>query len=300
MTREQDKDSEFEAYLQGKSALSDVYGDLPPASVPGHLDAAILAEAHRAVSARPGGKPRRTWVFPVSMAASLFIAVIIGTQLRYLLPVAETPQAARSEFTGAGRQPAEMPKAENGTGPAMDKSAAAQAQAERKPAREPERRMLAAAPPAVASAAPRKEEFVSQEAPKSTANASTPAEAEQVAPAAAPVPVLEDQMAPREAQAEARSGTAGMMAKKKTLADVEASPYTAAPAAAMAAAPAAAPPASAPGASRADVASQRPEDWLARIRLLKQQGRLDEAKKELSAFKKRYPDYKVPKELQIP
>jgi hypothetical protein len=46
-------------------------------------------------------------------------------------------------------------------------------------------------------------------------------------------------------------------------------------------------------------ASMRPEDWLIRIRRLKQQGKLDEAKKELAAFKKRHPDYQIPEALEV-
>ncbi len=46
-------------------------------------------------------------------------------------------------------------------------------------------------------------------------------------------------------------------------------------------------------------AGERPEDWLARIKQLKQQGRLDEARKELAAFRKRYPGRPVPKEIDL-
>ncbi len=48
----------------------------------------------------------------------------------------------------------------------------------------------------------------------------------------------------------------------------------------------------------ADTANLRPQDWLARIRQLKQQGKLDEARKELAAFRKHYPDYAVPADLK--
>ena len=47
-----------------------------------------------------------------------------------------------------------------------------------------------------------------------------------------------------------------------------------------------------------DDAITSPEDWLDRIKKLKQEGRLEEAKKELDAFKKRYPDFPVPEALQ--
>jgi hypothetical protein len=46
-------------------------------------------------------------------------------------------------------------------------------------------------------------------------------------------------------------------------------------------------------------ANLRPEDWLLRIKKLKQEGKLEEAKKELVAFKKRYPDYSVPEAFEV-
>ena len=45
-----------------------------------------------------------------------------------------------------------------------------------------------------------------------------------------------------------------------------------------------------------DTAILQPEAWLKRIKQLRQSGKLEEAKKELAAFKKRYPDYSVPKD----
>jgi hypothetical protein len=44
-------------------------------------------------------------------------------------------------------------------------------------------------------------------------------------------------------------------------------------------------------------ASLRPEDWLTRIGKLKQEGKREEFRKELQAFRKRYPDYPVPAAL---
>jgi hypothetical protein len=41
-----------------------------------------------------------------------------------------------------------------------------------------------------------------------------------------------------------------------------------------------------------------PEEWLVRIKILKQQGNVEEVKKELAAFKRRYPEFVVPKELE--
>jgi hypothetical protein len=41
-----------------------------------------------------------------------------------------------------------------------------------------------------------------------------------------------------------------------------------------------------------------PEAWLVRIKMLKQQGNVAEVKKELAAFKQRYPEFVVPKDLE--
>jgi hypothetical protein len=42
-----------------------------------------------------------------------------------------------------------------------------------------------------------------------------------------------------------------------------------------------------------------PEESLERIKRLKGEGKLDEVKKELAVFKKRYPDYPLPKDLEF-
>lgn len=100
-------DKELEDYLAGKTGLPDAYGSLPDVSPPGHLDAAILAEAHRAVNAGPdtarARKPRwRSWAVPLSAVATLFVVVMVGMETPYTthemhpqtLPVPVSPPAA--------------------------------------------------------------------------------------------------------------------------------------------------------------------------------------------------------------
>ncbi len=49
----------------------------------------------------------------------------------------------------------------------------------------------------------------------------------------------------------------------------------------------------------ADEAKERsPEKWLEDIRILKSQGKTPEAERELAAFRKRYPDYRLPEDLR--
>jgi len=246
------QDREFEDYLQGKSSLSDLYADLRREMLPGHLDAAILAEAHRAAGARPGAKPRRSWVIPLSMAAGLFVVVVIGLQLPYLLPRDTAPGQMRHE---------EKQKASKGDVSVPDRNVPAKA------------------------------------APQAPA-----------APAEAPI-VVAGKPAGRIEQTglveQKESGNRVMLQKEKSsysraegsTTDTFAQP---APTVAAMAAPEAAAQASEPKvASKADLANLPQKDWLGRIRQLKQQGKLDEAKKELAAFRKRYPDYAVPKDIEM-
>jgi hypothetical protein len=53
----------------------------------------------------------------------------------------------------------------------------------------------------------------------------------------------------------------------------------------------------APAAAKLSEAALTPEDWLKRIAELRKQGREREAQESLAAFKKRYPDYKIPEAL---
>ena len=53
----------------------------------------------------------------------------------------------------------------------------------------------------------------------------------------------------------------------------------------------------APAAAKLSEAALTPEDWLKRIAELRKQGREREAEESLAAFKKRYPDYKIPEAL---
>jgi hypothetical protein len=50
----------------------------------------------------------------------------------------------------------------------------------------------------------------------------------------------------------------------------------------------------------ADVSNLSAEDWLKRIKKLKEAGKQEEARKDLTAFKNRYPTYAIPKELDLP
>lgn len=141
-----------------------------------------------------------------------------------------------------------------------------------------------------------------EEAPALAAPANKPMQADQVAPAAAAAPAAPAALAEKQEayrnEAAAPAASYGMMAKKKAGSEAAGAPAakSAAPEVSVAAAVA---PAPAESSAMADTANQSPEQWLARIRKLKQQGKLDEARKELAAFKKRYPAYPLPKDMEI-
>ena len=257
-------DRELDTYLQGKTELSRLYADAPQIEPPDHLDAAILAEAHRAVNARPGAKPKRRWAIPLGMVASLFAVVMIGLQLPYLLQEPALQQAPMEAKVAA----------------LTDESAAAP----EPPAKQERNKRLA-----MDSA--KSEIAADKPVPVATEAYAQPA----ATMAAAPAPVAR--------RSELREEAAGTLAKEKKSNDVGGSNITDE---LKSLATAAAVPASSPvqleralKKDEADKASLRPEDWLARISKLKQEGKLEDAKKELAEFRKRYPDHPVPKALGL-
>jgi hypothetical protein len=66
-------DEKFEAYLAGKSLVSEKYAELRDVEPPEDLDAVILAEAARAAKTHSHATPTRRWVIPVSVAATVMI-----------------------------------------------------------------------------------------------------------------------------------------------------------------------------------------------------------------------------------
>jgi hypothetical protein len=263
------QDRELDTYLQGKTEVSRLYADAPQIEPPDHLDAAILAEAHRAVNARPGAKPKRRWAIPLGMVASLFAVVMIGLQLPHMLQEPALQQAPMEAKVAAS----------------MDESAAAP----EPPAKQARSRNLAM------------DSAKSEIAADKPATAAAEAYAQPAAPmAAAPAPVARRS----ELREEAEIQSAGTLAKEKKSNDVGGSNITdalepRAPAAARLASPPAVQLERALKKDEADKTSMRPEDWLARIAKLKQEGKLEDAKKELAEFRKRYPDHPVPKALGL-
>lgn len=270
------QDRELEKYLQGKTHLSQLYADLPQVELPDHLDTTILAEAHRAVGARPAAAGRRRWAIPLGMAASFFVAVIAGLQLPYLLKDAAVPQLPEDERAAVAaveNSLAELPAA-----PAPRASAEAEA-----------------APPSKAETKAKAIEVES--APLSEGRPPEAVAKEAAAPAS------------RRLDERTALGGATLYSEKKPSVPENGSAddqrKLRAPAAAASVGVAAPEPVRMEPAAtevvkdEATGATLRPEDWLVRIQRLKQQGRLDEARKELAAFRKSYPDYRVPEAFEV-
>ncbi len=292
----ENKDIEFEQYLQGKTDLSKAYADLPAVELPGHLDAAILAEAHRAVGSRPGSKHRRRWAVPLSMAATLFVVVMIGLQLPYMLKDAALTQlpvegrATVAALDASAAKPAPVTADERKDIQIMKREKSAGASAEH--AAMADKAAMPARPGVPMLAAPQTSAGISGAV---NAPAARNEPELMAAPAPAPAPAVQRPREPVEREQ-------GMLAKeKKAIGRAETNAADSFQQVAPAAARMAQPGKQEEDLSlqdQASVANKPMEDWLARIKLLQQQGKLDEARKELAAFRKRYPDYPVPKSLE--
>ena len=300
------QDREFEKYLQGSSTLTKLYAELPDAELPTHLDAAILAEAHRAVDSRPGAQPNRRWTIPLGLVATLFLAVMIGLQVPFMLKEAASPQQRHEEKIAAMMDAgiAEQPSAAPETDKKIQKRASVRPQEKSEIIRaEPAMEAAEAIAPVRLSApvvvSPRK----SVAAENKSLNSALMAPAAPLATPGSPAPLAEK---PLGFSGSEYIGHDQVLAKeKKSGGLVQDKPIDAleqqAPAAAVMAAPKPVQLKRAlvqPALDEAVDASLPPQEWLDRIKKLKQVGKLDEARKELTAFKKRYPDFPVPVTLE--
>ena len=315
------------------SALDAAYRAAAPDEPPTALDDAIRAAARRAVAAGPQrrGAPMRRWQMPLSIAAVLVLCVSLITVMREdgseltRVPRAEAPAAVAAADRAKQTEPAiprvELAPATGSSGLGLKPSAAGadayglgrstSSVGIRAPATGmPELRdtdKLAAAAPA------RRQEFktsepaapaVAEEARGRLADnvlALAPREAAKpAAPAAAPAAELKQEAAPQEREADRKA-----RADAPTLAKI-----VPAPAATRAAPPVQAKAYTAESAVIAGKISNQvadgiakmsqlpPDKWLDRIEELRRAGRLDEARAGLSAFRQRYPDFKLPLSLQ--
>lgn len=253
------------------------------------MDARILAAAQDALHPQPAGRhPRRSWIGPTALAASLVLAVGLAWQLRPP-PSLPAPAPAVTAAASANAEAAEMrafeppppspppmartlprtaPPADTGV-PAVSKQAARAAD------------NVAAPPPAPpAPPAPAAPEVVGEAAP-----VATPQVAE---PARVPAPVRTK--AASEAMREGTAASGASAAENRDEAQRGADTAT------LGTTGAGEPEEDVPPAT-ADSPEVR-EAWLRRIGELLAQGKAEEAKASLAEFRRRYPDAPLPPELR--
>jgi len=255
------------------------------------LDARILAAAQAALQPQPAVlRPRRSWIGPTALAASLVLAVGLAWQLRpppSLPAPAVTEDAASADsdatsmrafetqpstpvpMTQAKPMAAPPPEAMVSVPPARDAAAAIDA-----PASAP------AAPPPPAPPAPM---MVGEAAPAAVALPQAP----ELARAQAPVMA---KASASDAMRERAAASGNIAAENREEAQ------RAADAATLDTIVVSDPEEDVPPAT-ADSPEVR-EAWLRRIGELLEQGKADEAKASLAEFRRRYPDATLPSELR--
>ncbi len=125
MSGPSEKDREFDAYLRGDSPLSKAYKEDARELPPAHVDAQVLAEAHRADAGRRKQLTRNPFSGSWMVAASVTAVVILAVSVAVLLPEGRpgyepqrerfedtTPPDAESTLTGKSRQRASTPAPE--------------------------------------------------------------------------------------------------------------------------------------------------------------------------------------------
>lgn len=218
MATRKPKDTKRDARLPGEAELDRVYHAAGHDQPPPALDAAILAEAQRAV-ARPAAKPfHLRWAVPLSTAAVVVLAVgvvLFMTQEGALNHRAEYD--APNEYAPA---PAAPPAADTTTRELRDTAEPARA---KRAAPEPAAPYAQTAPPAAQATAPLAES--AERAPAAPASAGIMKKAETPPETAAPLALerameAETTAVAREEKARARSTAAGVVAMSAPTADV--------------------------------------------------------------------------------
>lgn len=261
MSGPSEKDRELEGYLSGDSPLSRAYKkeearELPPP----HLDAQILAEAHRADAAperRAVASPfSGRWMVPASVAAVVVLAISVAVLLPQGRPGYERQRDLSSDSVAPGVGTSAADRVEGYE--AKQAPAAEYAPAPPTALESDRARSKASSPPALRSAP------AGQAAPALEQETVLPEEPQLMAPAKAARPDAggaEESLRKRAVtQSEMRTlGDEGPTGKAQAPAD--------------------------PGA------------WLARIEMLVDRGELDAARRLLAQFRRTYPQAEVPQRI---
>ena len=323
MSEAPDRDRELDAFLERNSALQrrwrDQQRDEPPAS----LDASLRAAARESVSSKPRSPASfaSRWRVPLSIAA----IVVVSTTVTVMVAEerAHLPDASleRAPAASSSQPPHEAPPAEvePQTSEALrmapasvrDPSKAdeaAPAKSKRERARDPGRadtsshkREAAPQPGAPSVVAPAA--GAPQAAGSAEHRAAPPAAQEPVfvpEPPATPTGTLRDEVRAQEAPARAAAPVQPRTARELD----EAPPAPAADAQAerapteRARLEQVAPAAKTVQGTDGDIAAEvEPQRWIERIRALRAAGKLQEAEESLREFRKRYPEFRLPPDL---
>jgi len=241
--------------------LARLYREASREAPPPHLDAQILAAAHREAGSRPRAigdgagedayspvAKHRSWRVPLALAAVIVLSVSILT----LSP--EIRDVAPPERAETARAP--QPEATTSPGSETPERAATPPQ---------EFRRVPGAPPGVAS----RDEPVAREAP--AAVAALRDEAAPEAPPASMAAARPERAPPRPEAGVRLEPRAQQAAPLRAEADLA-------------------------GALTRQYADQPPEKWGEKIVELRREGRVEEAEALLAEFRRRFPDYRIPAE----
>ncbi|PWT75456.1 MAG: hypothetical protein C5B46_02580 [Proteobacteria bacterium] len=326
---EADRDErELEAMLYASSALRKRYREAAADEPSEHVDAAIHAAARRAVRARPteAGSPfGGSWRVPLSIAAVVVISVTLtflvlersdqpaprsgGDRSKQLaLPEADSKTTSQGTVmpTAPVRQAAPSPSSppplrdEPVDGALRKQRSTPVLQSKDEPAKLREAPAASRGAPAAnvagASKEPLREQAAQSDVDETRAESQAPVEAKQESyrekPAAEPEADRETQprssvAAPAPQEQAKRSDALSTARERSSDAQPFPSPTVAAKAPAQAAA--SAPP-----------WESGPEAWLRHIDELRAQGLLADARVSFEGFRRRYPDYELPKGFSVP
>lgn len=254
--------------------LARLYREAAREQPPAHLDAAILAAAHRDVGARPrplGSPWLHSWRLPVSIATVVVLSASV-----VLLMVEE-----------GGEPFTEPPRSVTKAVPEKPDEAADQATALSKPAAPTPPASTPAAEPSVVRETTGETRLAKNGVAPPDDASERPDEAPRSARLRSPQPESTRESAP------GRIGIGGLSERALPAPSGSVAPQAASPA-----------PAAKPGSTRRqsalvrDYEHQAPEKWLEKIDELKRDGKTTEADDMLAEFKKRFPEHPLPARLR--
>lgn len=259
------------------------------------MDARILAAAHAALAPMPVAKRRRSWIVPLTAAASVSLAVGLAWQLQPApgAVTSQAPVATASDASAAAEAP--MPQ-EQATPPPADaiQSMTMPSPARQAMSRAEDKEPINREPAPAESVAETGAAAPMFEPPPPAAPIADAMPAAVMVPPPAPPPSAPQAAMARSASSEAGTSNSGAMpAAAKRLrneAEVAADAVTSEQFA-KAIDEEDVPPATMDAPAARDA-------WLRRIGALQQEGRIDEAKASLAEFRRRYPDAVLPPELR--